>query len=96
VILSVIETCQRLKLSTRNDLSAVLPGLANTRRQCLPAFTPRAWTAQDVGPASIIAETANPYSVNLCSLRRLHSRPEWDPPKFMLRMPVVRLSSLLT
>ena len=45
-ILSVIETCRRLKVSARNYLSAVLPGLANTRLQSLPALTPTAWTAQ--------------------------------------------------
>jgi transposase len=45
-ILSVIETCRRIKVSARDYLSAVLPGLANTRLQCLPALTPTAWTAQ--------------------------------------------------
>jgi transposase len=45
-ILSVIETCRRLKVSARDYLSAVLPGLANTRLQCLPDLTPTAWAAQ--------------------------------------------------
>ena len=45
-ILSVIETCRRLKVSARDYLSAVLPGLANTRLQRLPDLTPTAWTAQ--------------------------------------------------
>jgi hypothetical protein len=45
-ILSVIETCRRLKVSARDYLSAVLPGLANTRMQRLPALTPTAWAAQ--------------------------------------------------
>ena len=45
-ILSVIETCRRLKISVRDYLSGVLPGLANVRVRCLPALTPSAWAAQ--------------------------------------------------
>ena len=44
-ILSVIETCRRLKVSARDYLSAVLPGLANTRLHLLHALTPMAWAA---------------------------------------------------
>jgi hypothetical protein len=42
----VIETCRRLKISARNYLSAVLPGLANVRVQRLPALTPTTWAAR--------------------------------------------------
>ena len=45
-ILSVIETCRRIKISARDYLSAVLPGLADTPVQRLPALTPTAWAAQ--------------------------------------------------
>ncbi|HEY6271621.1 MAG TPA: IS66 family transposase, partial [Terriglobales bacterium] len=45
-ILSVIETCRRLKISPRDYLSAVLPGLAETPVRRLPALTPTAWAAQ--------------------------------------------------
>ena len=45
-ILSVIETCRRLKISIRDYLAGVLPGLANVRVQRLPALTPTAWAAQ--------------------------------------------------
>jgi transposase len=45
-ILSVIETCRRLKVSARDYLSTVLPGLAETRLQCLPDPIPTAWAAQ--------------------------------------------------
>jgi transposase len=45
-ILSVIETCRRLKISPRDYLSAVLPGLADTPVQRLPALTPTAWAAR--------------------------------------------------
>ena len=38
-ILSVIETCRRLKLSARDYLLGVLPGLANVRVSHLSAFT---------------------------------------------------------
>lgn len=45
-ILSVIETCRRLKISARAYLLGVLPGLANVRVRHLPALTPTAWAAQ--------------------------------------------------
>jgi transposase len=45
-ILSVIETCRRLKVSARDYLSTVLPGLAETRLQCLSDLTPTAWAAK--------------------------------------------------
>ena len=43
-ILSVMESCRRLKLSVRDYLAAVLPGLADVRIQRLPELTPSAWT----------------------------------------------------
>jgi transposase len=45
-ILSVVESCRRLKLPVRDYLAAVLPGLADRRIQCLPDLTPTAWVAQ--------------------------------------------------
>jgi transposase len=45
-ILSVIETCRRLKISARDYLLGVLPGLANLRVRHLPGLTPTAWAAQ--------------------------------------------------
>lgn len=45
-ILSVIETCRRLKISPRDYLSVVLPGLAETPLQQLPTLTPIAWATQ--------------------------------------------------
>jgi transposase len=42
-ILSVIETCRRLRISARDYLSSVLPGLAGMRLHCLAALTPTAW-----------------------------------------------------
>jgi hypothetical protein len=45
-IVSIIETCRRMKLSVRDYLSAVLPGLADTALQRLPSLTPTAWAAQ--------------------------------------------------
>jgi hypothetical protein len=45
-ILSIIETCRRIKLPVREYLSAVLPGLANTQIQRLSNLTPAAWAAQ--------------------------------------------------
>jgi transposase len=45
-ILSVVESCRRLKLPVRDYLAAVLPGLADCPIQCLPDLTPAAWSAQ--------------------------------------------------
>lgn len=45
-ILSVVESCRRLKLPVRDYLAAVLPGLADRPIQCLPSLTPAAWVAQ--------------------------------------------------
>ena len=44
-ILSIVETCRRLKISTRDYLASVLPGLANTSIQRLAELTPTAWAA---------------------------------------------------
>jgi len=45
-LLSVIETCRRLKISARNYLSSVLPGLAGMRLHRLATLTPTAWANQ--------------------------------------------------
>ncbi|MGB0116053.1 MAG: hypothetical protein WCF61_11585 [Terriglobales bacterium] len=45
-ILSVVESCHRLKLSVRNYLAAILPGLADLPIQRVPDLTPAAWVAQ--------------------------------------------------
>jgi len=42
-ILSVVESCRRLKLPVRDYLTAVLPGLADLRIQRLPELTPTMW-----------------------------------------------------
>jgi transposase len=47
-ILSVIESCRRLKLHTREYLAAILPGLANLPVQRVGQFTPAAWAASRV------------------------------------------------
>jgi transposase len=45
-ILSIIETCRRIKLPVREYLAAILPGLANMQLQRLSDLTPTAWAAQ--------------------------------------------------
>ena len=45
-ILSVVESCRRLKLPVRDYLSAVLPGFGDLPIQCLPHLTPAAWIAR--------------------------------------------------
>jgi hypothetical protein len=44
-IISMIETCRRMKIPVRAYLAAVLPGLADAALQRLPEFTPMAWLA---------------------------------------------------
>ncbi len=44
-ILSVIESCRRLKLPVREYLASILPGLADLPVSRLPQFTPVAWAA---------------------------------------------------
>ena len=39
-ILSVVESCRRLKVPVRNYLAAILPGLADVPIRCLPDLTP--------------------------------------------------------
>ena len=45
-VLSVVETCRRLKMPVREYLAAVLPGIETFSIQRLAAFTPAAWAAQ--------------------------------------------------
>ena len=45
-ILSVVESCRRLKVPVRDYLAAVLPGLADRSIQRLPDLAPAAWFAR--------------------------------------------------
>jgi transposase len=47
-ILSIVETCRRLKIPVRDYLAAVLPGLANLSIQRLPELIPTAWAATNL------------------------------------------------
>ena len=51
-ILSVVESCRRLKIPVREYLAAVLPGLNNLSIQRLTKLTPTAWAAKHNQPAS--------------------------------------------
>jgi transposase len=42
-ILSVIESCRRMKLPVREYLASILPGLANRSIRSVPELTPAAW-----------------------------------------------------
>jgi transposase len=46
-ILSIVETCRRLKIPIRKYLAAVLPGLADISTQRLAELTPTAWAVQN-------------------------------------------------
>jgi transposase len=46
-ILSVVETCRRLKVPIREYLAAVLPGLADVSIQRLAELTPSAWATKN-------------------------------------------------
>jgi transposase len=45
-ILSIMETCRRIKVPVRDYLAAVLPGLAGVSIQRIPDLTPAAWAAR--------------------------------------------------
>ena len=45
-ILSIIETCRRLKIPARDYLAGVLPGLADRPMQDIKQLTPAAWASQ--------------------------------------------------
>lgn len=45
-ILSVVESCRRMKIPVREYLAAILPGLADLPIQRLPELTPSAWVAK--------------------------------------------------
>jgi transposase len=45
-ILSVVESCRRMKLPVRDYLAAILPGLADTSIQRAAEFTPAAWAVR--------------------------------------------------
>ena len=47
-ILSVVESCRRMKLPVRDYLAAVLPGLADTSIRKLPELTPAAWAVRNL------------------------------------------------
>jgi transposase len=46
-ILSVVESCRRMKIPARDYLAAVLPGLADISIQRLADLTPAAWAARN-------------------------------------------------
>jgi transposase len=45
-ILSVVESCRRLKIPVRDYLNEILPGLANRSIQQVADLTPAAWAAR--------------------------------------------------
>jgi transposase len=47
-ILSVVESCRRLKIPVREYLAAILPGLANRPVQQVSQLTPAAWAASRI------------------------------------------------
>ncbi len=48
-ILSVVESCRRMKISVRDYLAAILPGLADLPIKRLPSLTPSIWASSDRG-----------------------------------------------
>jgi hypothetical protein len=45
-ILSIVETCRRMKIPIRGYLAAVLPGIADVSIHRLADLTPAAWAAR--------------------------------------------------
>ena len=52
-IISVIESCRRLKIPVRDYLADILPGLANTPLQHTAELTPAAWAAK-ISPMRLV------------------------------------------
>jgi hypothetical protein len=50
-----LESCRRLKLPVRDYLAAVLRGLADLPIQRIPALTPAAWAAAQLGSPALPA-----------------------------------------
>jgi hypothetical protein len=46
-IVSIVETCRRMRIPIREYLAATLPGLAGLSIQRLAEFTPEAWAARN-------------------------------------------------
>jgi transposase len=46
-IISVVETCRRLKIPIRDYLGSILPGLANFPINRIGELTPAAWLARN-------------------------------------------------
>jgi transposase len=46
-ILSIVESCRRMKIPVRGHLADVLPGLAGVSIQRLGELTPAAWAARN-------------------------------------------------
>ena len=53
-ILSVVESCRRLKVPVRDYFSTILPGLADLPIRCLPDLTPAVWVCPAVGTAALM------------------------------------------
>jgi hypothetical protein len=51
-ILSVVESCRRLRIPVRDYLHEILPGLASTKMKRVAQLTPRAWAARQNLPTS--------------------------------------------
>ena len=45
-IMSIVETCRRLKIPIREYLAGVLPGIADVNIHRLAELTPAAWAAR--------------------------------------------------
>jgi transposase len=58
-ILSVVESCRRLKIPVRDYLNEILPGLANRSIQELADVSPAAWAARH-NPAKPLNFRASP------------------------------------
>ena len=46
-IVSIVETCRRLKIPIRDYLCSILPGLADFPIKRIAEFTPGAWAARN-------------------------------------------------
>jgi hypothetical protein len=69
-IISVVETCRRLKIPIREYLCSILPGLANFPINRIAELTPASWLARNLPPTSV-ERSAAALTVDQCRLRTI-------------------------
>lgn len=84
-ILSIVETCRRLRPSLREYLAAVLPGLASASVRRAVALTPAAWVTSPRSPAFAVnrvvgrTRSVQLHDLGALGLPRMNGLPDSAP-----------------